>query len=140
MRALKTEDRQFTSNPSQHPSSSRRMRSSQASSELSSSEECLVAEKMEKKGKENEAGKKRETGELKASLKIYCEVIDVHLLQTEAYICSEKEKLQNNMEQQNYSEGRKEKNKKWSRLDQNQEQTIFAMHSDFRYDSENSLS
>ena len=39
--------------------------------------------------------KKREkTGELKASPpKIYCEVIDVHLLQTEAYICSEKGKL-----------------------------------------------
>ena len=55
MRALKTEDRQFTSNPSQQPFSSRRKRSSQASSELSSSEECLVAEKMEKKGKENEA-------------------------------------------------------------------------------------
>ena len=55
MRALRTEDRQFTSNPSQQPSSSRRKRSSQASSELSSSEKCLVAEKMEKKGKENEA-------------------------------------------------------------------------------------
>ena len=50
------------------------------------------------------------TGELKASPKIYCEVIDVHLLQTEAYICSEKGKLENNMKQQNYSEGRKEKN------------------------------
>ena len=110
MRALKTKDRQLTSNPSQQPSSSRRKRSSQASSELSSSEECLVAEKMEKKGKENEAEKKRETGELKASPKIYCEVINVHLLQTEAYICSEKGKLQNNMKQQNYSEGRKEKN------------------------------
>ena len=73
MHALKTKDRQFTSNPSQLPSSSRRKRSSQASSELSSSEECLVAEKMEKKGKENEAEKKRETGELKASPKIYCE-------------------------------------------------------------------
>ena len=55
MRALKTEDRQFTSNPIQQPSSSRRKRSSQPSSELSSSEECLVANKMEKKGKENEA-------------------------------------------------------------------------------------
>ena len=78
MCALKTEDRQFTSNPSQQPSSSRRKRSSQASSELSSSEECLVAEKMEKKGKENEAEKKRETGELKASPKIYYEVIDCY--------------------------------------------------------------
>ena len=83
--------------------------------------------------------KQRETGELKASPKIYYEVIDVHLLQTEAYICSEKGKLQNNMKQQNYSEGRKEKNQKRSRLDKKQEQTIFAMHSDFRYHSENSL-
>ena len=65
---------------------------------------------MEKKGKENEAEKKREPGELKASPKIYYEVIDVHLLQTEAYICSEKGKLQNNMKQQNYSEGITEKN------------------------------
>ena len=58
MRALKTEDRQFTSNPSQQPSSSRRKRSSQASSELSSSEECLVAEKgreKEIKGENEEA-------------------------------------------------------------------------------------
>ena len=112
MRAFKTKDRQFTSNPSQQPSSSRRKRSSQASFELSSSEECLVVEKMEKKGKENEAEKKRETGGLKAAPKFYYEVIDVHLLQTEAYIWSEKGKLQNNMEQQIYSEGRKEKNKK----------------------------
>ena len=111
----------------------------QASSELSSSEECLVAEKMEKKGKENEAEKKREMGELKASLKFIVMLIDVHLLQTEAYICSEKGKLKNNMKQQNYNEGRKEKNKKRSRLDQKQDQTIFAMHSDFRYHSENSL-
>ena len=72
MRALRTEDHQFTSNPSQQPSSSKSKRSSQASFELSSSEECLVAEKMEKKGKENEAKKKREIGELKASPKIYC--------------------------------------------------------------------
>ena len=50
MRALKTEDRELPLNPSQQPSSSRRKRSSQPFSELSSSEECLVAEK----GKENE--------------------------------------------------------------------------------------
>ena len=54
--------------------------------------------------------KQRETGELKASPKIYYEVMYVHLLQTEVYICSEKGKLQNNMKQQNYSEGIKEKN------------------------------
>ena len=96
----------------------------------------MATKKIEKKGKENEVEK---TGELKASPKIYCEVIDVHLLQTETFICSEKGKLQNNMKQQNYSEGRKEKNQKRSRLDQKQEQTIFAMHSDFRYHSENSL-
>ena len=70
----------------------------------------MATKKIEKKGKENEAEKKRETGELKASPKIYYEVIDVHLLQTEAYICSKKGKLQTNMKQQNYSEGRKEKN------------------------------
>ena len=37
--------------------------------------------------------KQREMGELKASPKIYYEVIDVHLLQTEAYICSEKREI-----------------------------------------------
>ena len=63
-------------------------------------------------------------------------MIHVHLLHTKAYICSEKGKLQNNMKQQNYSEDRKEKNKKRSRLDQKQEQTIFAMHSDFSYHRE----
>ena len=56
MRALKIEDRQFTSNPSQHSSSSKKKRSSQASSELSSSEECLVAEK----GRENERNWRKE--------------------------------------------------------------------------------
>ena len=61
---------------------------------------------MENKRKENEAGG---NCNLKASLKIYYEVIDCHLLQSKAYICSEKGKLQNNMKQQNYSEGRKEK-------------------------------
>ena len=54
--------------------------------------------------------KQRETRELKAFPKIYYEVIHCHLLHTEAYICLEKGKLQNNMKQQNYSEGRKEKN------------------------------
>ena len=64
--------------------------------------------------KENErkgSSREKKTGELKASpQKFIAEVIDVHLLQTEAYICSEKGKLQNNMKQQNYNEGRKEKN------------------------------
>ena len=90
----------------------------------------------ERKWREKEKSGKRE---LKASPKFIAMLIDVHLLQTEAYICSKKGKLQNNMKQQNYSEGRKEKNQKRSRLDQKQEQTIFAMHSDFRYHSENSL-
>ena len=59
--------------------------------------------------------KMKNTGELNASTqKFIVEVIDVHLSQTEAYICSEKGKLQNNMKQQNYSEGRKEKNQKRS--------------------------
>ena len=56
---LKTGDRALPLNPSQHPSSSRRKRSSQTSSELSSSEGCLAAEK----GRENER-KGRKTGEL----------------------------------------------------------------------------
>ena len=94
---------------------------------------------MEKKGKENEAEKKREMGELKASPKIYCEVIDVHFLQTEAYICSEKGKLQNNMKQQNYSEGRKEKNQNEVIWITKTEAENFAMHSDFCYDRKNSL-
>ena len=38
-----------------------------------------------------------------------------------------------------YYKGRKEKNQKQSRLDKKQEQTIFAMHSDFRYHNENSV-
>ena len=67
----------------------------------------MATEKIEKKWEENEVEKTRE---LNASPKIYYEVIDCHLLQTEAYICSEEGKLQNNMKQQNYSEGRKEKN------------------------------
>ena len=62
---------------------------------------------MEKERKENEAAGKRK---LKASQKFIADLIDCHLLQTEAYICSEEGKLQNNMKQQNYSEGRKEKN------------------------------
>ena len=57
--------------------------------------------------------KMKNAGKLKASpQKFLAEVIDVHLLQIEAYICSEKGKLQNNMKQQNYSEGRKEKKPK----------------------------
>ena len=68
---------------------------------------CLAAKK---KGESGEKKKRAGKRELKASPKIYYEVIDVHLLQTEAYICSKKGKLQNNMKQQNYSEGRKEKN------------------------------
>ena len=65
---------------------------------------------MEKKGKENETEKKREQESRKLLQKFIADLIDVHLLQTESYICSEKGKLQNNMKQQNYSEGRKEKN------------------------------
>ena len=67
----------------------------------------MATEKIEKKWEENEAEK---MGELKASPKIYYEVIDCHLLQTEAYICSKEGKLESSMKQQNYSEGRKEKN------------------------------
>ena len=44
-----------------------------------------------------------------------------------------------NKPKQSYYKGRKEKNQKRSRLDKKQEQTFFAMHSDFRYHSENSV-
>ena len=60
--------------------------------------------------KEKGAAKKKNGRAESFSQKFIAEVIDVHLLQTEAYICSEKGKLQNNMKQQNYNEGRKEKN------------------------------
>ena len=63
MRALKIEDHPFTSNPSQQPSSSRRKRSSQASFELSSLEECLVAEK----GREKEIKWEKEEAAAKLS-------------------------------------------------------------------------
>ena len=59
IRELKTGDRALPPNPSQQPSSSRRKRSSQTSSELSSLEECLAGEK----GRENKR-KRRKTGEL----------------------------------------------------------------------------
>ena len=90
MSTLKTEDRQFTSNPSQQPSSSRRKRSSQASSELSSSEECLVAEK----GRENERKWRKEEATAKLPPTVYCqrEVID-RFVQTKAYICSESREI-----------------------------------------------
>ena len=65
MRALKTGERHFTSKPSQHPSSSRRKRSSRTSSELKSLEECLASEKMEKK--REESGRK---GEKEAAAKL----------------------------------------------------------------------
>ena len=60
-----------------------------------------------RKWREKEKSGKRE---LKASQKIIAMLIGFLLLQTKAYICSEKGKLQNNMKQQNYSESRKEKN------------------------------
>ena len=90
MPTLKTEDRQFTSNPSQQPSSSRRKRSNQASSELSSLEECLVAEKR----RENERKWRKEQAATKLPPTAYCqhEVID-RFVQTEAYICSESREI-----------------------------------------------
>ena len=54
--------------------------------------------------------KQRENGSAESFPKFIAMLIDCHLLQTKAYICSEEGKLQNNMKQQNYSEGRKEKN------------------------------
>ena len=90
MPTLKTEDRQFTSNPSQQPSSSRRKRSSQASSKLSSLEECFVAEK----GRENERKWRKEEAAAKLSPTVYCqrEVID-RFVQNETYICSESREI-----------------------------------------------
>ena len=91
--------------------------------------------------------KLKNTGELKASpQKFIAEVIDVHLLQTEAYICSEKGKLQNNMKQQNYSEVERRKTKNgvvWIKNRSKQFSlciVIFAIIAKIRYDSENSLS
>ena len=83
--------------------------------------------------------KSRNEGAESFPQKFITEVINCHLLQTKAYICSEKGKLQNNMKQKNYSEGRKEKNKNRVVWIKNRA-TIFAMHSNFCYDSENSLS
>ena len=73
---------------------------------------------MEKKWKENEAEKKRETGELKASPKIYCEVIFFLQTLTLAYIWLRAREITKTNQNKNYYKGRKEKNKKWSRLDQ----------------------
>ena len=91
--------------------------------------------------------KRAETGELKAfPPKFIMMLIDVHLLQTEAYICSEKGKLQNNMKQQNYSEGRKEKNQNGDVWIKNRSRKFslctvnFAIIAKIRYDSEISLS
>ena len=104
---------------------------------------CLAPEKKRESGEKKKRAGKRE---LKASPKIYYKVFDVYLLQTEAYICSEKGKLQNNMKQQNYSEGKKEKNQKRSRWIKNRSRqfslctVIFAIIVKILYDSENSLS
>ena len=66
MRALKTENRELPPNPSQQPSSSRRKRSSQPFSELSSSEVCLAAEKMREK--ERKIEEKEAAGKLPSAL------------------------------------------------------------------------
>ena len=66
MRVLKTENRELPPNPSQQPSSSRRKRSSQPSSELSSSEECLVDEKGREK--ERKIEEKEVAGKLPPAL------------------------------------------------------------------------
>ena len=83
MRALKTEDHELPPNPSHQPSSSRRKRSSQPSYELSSSEECLVAEKGREKERKWE--KRKQWGSCRPNLCI-ADVIDTKFLQTEAYI------------------------------------------------------
>ena len=71
MRALKIENRELPPNPSQQPSSSRRKRSSQPSYELSSLEECLVAEKGIEKERKWE--KKEAAGKL-PPLVLYCRI------------------------------------------------------------------
>ena len=74
----------------------------------------------------------KNAGELKASpQKCIAEVIEVLVLQTEAYICSKKGKLQNNMKQQNYSEGRKEKNQKRSVWIKNRSRPFFLCTMNF---------
>ena len=63
--------------------------------------------KSAKKMRESEEKKKRAgKRELKASQKFIAMLIDCHFLHN----AQKKGKLQNNMKQQNYSEGRKEKN------------------------------
>ena len=76
----------------------------------------MATKKIEKKMKEKGEAEKKKGRAESFSQKFIAEVIDVHLLQTEAYISSGKGKLQNNMKQQNYNEGRKEKNQKRGRL------------------------
>ena len=83
MRVLKTKDCELPPNPSQQPSSSRRKRSSQPTSELSSSEECLVAEKW--RVKERKWEKRKLRGNCRPWFCI-AELIDTKFLQTEAYI------------------------------------------------------
>ena len=96
----------------------------------------MAAQKMEKKGKKNEAEKKRENGRAESFLKIYCDVDSLLQTLTLAYIRLRAREIAKTNQNKNYYKGRKEKNKKRSRLDKKQKQTIFAMHSDFRYDSE----
>ena len=58
----------------QLPSSSRRKRSSQTSFELSSSEECLVAEKMRERGERRD-----KTGTEKEKLRVCTEKLNVRV-------------------------------------------------------------
>ena len=103
MRALKIENRELPPNPSQQPSSSRRKRSSQPSSKLSSSEECLVAEKgREKERKWEKGGSSGQNCHLPSIAK--SEVID-RFVQTEAYICSDSREITKETKTKSYYKG-----------------------------------
>ena len=108
MRALKIEDRALPPNPSQQPSSSRGKRPSQPSSELSSSEECLVAEK----GRENER-KSRKMGERSPNF-IYSKKKSSPDSVYKNGLCSltKPSEIPYNPNISEYNKGRKEKNQK----------------------------
>ena len=70
----------------------------------------MVAQKMEKKGKENETEKKRETEELEPSPKIYCRLDSCLQTLTLAYIVCRAREITKTNQNKGYYKGRKEKN------------------------------
>ena len=65
---------------------------------------------MEKKGKENEAEKKRENGRAESFPKIYCDVDSLLQTLTLAYIRLRAREITKTNQNKNYYKGRKEKN------------------------------